>query len=243
MDQSEQIAELFLKHLGFTDVIYEPDGNVPPDFLVAGRIATEVRRLNKHVGVEHNPEALEKVQFPMLARIRGLLESIGPPNRGSTWFVTYHFGRPVESWSTLGPRVRKWLEAFRDGPQATAEESDFGGGFEVRLVRAGETYEQLFALGGYADQDSAGWLAHDLKLNIEHCASEKLRKTARFRDRYPEWWLILVDHIGYALSDFARDVLRDQLPTVAGWDRATLVSPLDPTHYLHLHAKRRPDIA
>ncbi len=48
MDQSESHARDYLEHLGLGRVVYQPDGNVPPDFLVDGRIAVEVRRLNEN---------------------------------------------------------------------------------------------------------------------------------------------------------------------------------------------------
>jgi len=49
MDSSETLAKEYLRFLGYTDIIYEPDGNIPPDFLVNGRIAVEVRRLNQNL--------------------------------------------------------------------------------------------------------------------------------------------------------------------------------------------------
>ena len=39
MDGSEEVVYQYLAARGFTDVVYEPDGQVPPDFLVNGRIA------------------------------------------------------------------------------------------------------------------------------------------------------------------------------------------------------------
>jgi len=48
MDDSEIVVRQHLEHLGFKSIIYEPDGNIPPDFLVEGRIAVEVRRLNQN---------------------------------------------------------------------------------------------------------------------------------------------------------------------------------------------------
>jgi len=47
-DPSETQARRYLEHLGCKDIVYEPDGNVPPDFVVDGRIGVEVRRLNQN---------------------------------------------------------------------------------------------------------------------------------------------------------------------------------------------------
>lgn len=41
MDASEAIVKKSLKHMEFQSVVYEPDGNVPPDFLANGRVAVE----------------------------------------------------------------------------------------------------------------------------------------------------------------------------------------------------------
>ncbi|MEZ4719401.1 MAG: hypothetical protein R2851_25450 [Caldilineaceae bacterium] len=49
MDDSERKAyEDTFAAQGFENVVYEPDGNIPPDFLVDERIAIEVRRLNQN---------------------------------------------------------------------------------------------------------------------------------------------------------------------------------------------------
>ncbi len=48
MDTSESLVRDFLLYRGYADIVYEPDGNVPPDFLIDGRIAVEVRRLNQN---------------------------------------------------------------------------------------------------------------------------------------------------------------------------------------------------
>jgi len=39
MNREEKIAKVYLTSLGFKNVVFEPDGNFPPDFSVDGRIA------------------------------------------------------------------------------------------------------------------------------------------------------------------------------------------------------------
>ncbi len=48
MDRTEKLVSEHLAHRGYKYVVYEPDGNIPPDFLVDGSIAIEVRRLNQN---------------------------------------------------------------------------------------------------------------------------------------------------------------------------------------------------
>ena len=80
MDDSEALVENYLKYLGYCDVVYEPDGNVPPDFLVNNTVAVEVRRLNQHHddGTGTGLRGLEEVDVPLWHRIREYLESYGP---------------------------------------------------------------------------------------------------------------------------------------------------------------------
>jgi hypothetical protein len=65
VDASEVLADAYLRHCGYTDVKYEPDGNIPPDFLVNGRIAIEVRRLNQNYVAPEGNKGLEEVRIPL----------------------------------------------------------------------------------------------------------------------------------------------------------------------------------
>ena len=47
-NKDELRAKRYLQQLNFTHVIYEPLGNVTPDFLLDKRVAVEVRRLNRN---------------------------------------------------------------------------------------------------------------------------------------------------------------------------------------------------
>ena len=78
MDKSEEVANSYLVHLGFESIVFEPDGNVPPDFLVDARIAVEVRRLNQNEVTESGFQSLEEVAIPLQMRIGKLLASLGP---------------------------------------------------------------------------------------------------------------------------------------------------------------------
>src|SRR5213595_1852143 len=101
MDSSEGIVSEYLSHRGFRDVVYEPDGNVPPDFLVDGRIAVEVRRLNQHERIGDVPRGLEQTSIPLDRLVIRILESMGPPTVGMSWFVSYSFRRPLPSKKVL----------------------------------------------------------------------------------------------------------------------------------------------
>jgi hypothetical protein len=60
MDEAEAHIHKYLAHRGFVDIKHEPDGNVPPDFLVNDRIAVEVRRLIQHEDSAGRPRGLSE---------------------------------------------------------------------------------------------------------------------------------------------------------------------------------------
>jgi hypothetical protein len=61
---------------------FEPDGSVPPDFLVQKTIAIEVRRLNQHWTSPGGDEIpLEAVEVPVAKKLTELLDSFGAPCR------------------------------------------------------------------------------------------------------------------------------------------------------------------
>jgi hypothetical protein len=116
MDDSEKVANDYLLNLGLGAVVYEPDGNTPPDFLVNG-IAVEVRRLNQNEIIESGHRGFEVTRIPLDARVRKLLASFGPAQSGASWFVCYDFGRPLPDWKELRSALREYLLTFRANPQ------------------------------------------------------------------------------------------------------------------------------
>ena len=230
MDAAEAHIKKFLEFRGFTNIIYEPDGNVPPDFLVDHRIAVEVRRLNYHEIYNGKVRGVEEVRIPLTQSVKKLLESFGPPNLGKSWFLLVKFRRPLERWKTLGPRVEGWLRCFRNSDQTKGEKKDFGGGFSLSLFAAKCAHPRLYMLGMVSDWDSGGWVLDDLKRNLEICVAEKTRKVSNVRAQYPEWWLVLTDHIALGLDHFDREQFRDSVSLEHNWDKVILVDPADHTH-------------
>jgi hypothetical protein len=221
MDDSEALARLYLLSLGLGDVVYEPDGKVTPDFLVAGQIAVEVRRLNQNMTSESGIQGLEEIQIPLFESMKKLLRSLGPPKTGRSWFVTYHFKRPVAPKIELQQAVRNRLLAFQNG-YFEASEIAISKNFCLRLFPASEVHPYSFILGGYTDLDSGGWVIHELEKNIQICVVEKSKKVSKLRSKYPEWWLILIDHINFGQKE-SLSIRRDW-----DWDKVILVNPLNP---------------
>lgn len=233
MDSSEAATRRLLAHMGFTDVVYEPDGNIPPDFLVNGTIAVEVRRLNQNFNDGSDIRGLEEVTYPLLQKMTRLVESIAETN-GISWFVFFRFSRPVPPWGTIEPQLRGALLEFTARADKRRLVVLSLPNFEVEVAEASNPLETFFRMGGMSDRQAGGWVVSEFITNIEHCASEKLRKTLPYRDRYNTWWLALANFTGMGLDERDQEHLRQHLPRQAGWDKILLLDPYTPENWSEL---------
>lgn len=228
MDATETLVKDHLVHRGHVNIVYEPDGNIPPDFLVDSRVAVEVRRLNQNHFDGNYIQGLEEVAIPLWKRIQRLLDSMGPPTNEESWFVHFNFSRPVESWKSLEPKLRGALSAFLASPGNTPRLVSKGLGFELEVFcRASKLHPTAFVMAGCSDRESGGWLLSEMEKNIRDCAREKAQKIAKFKPRYSEWWLALVDYIGFSLGDLDRELFRAQVSIEHSWDKIILIDPRD----------------
>jgi hypothetical protein len=228
MDSSEKLVDAHLRHRGFTSVVYEPDGNVPPDFLVNETVAIEVRRLNQNDFTGTAAKGLEEVAIPLLERVKALLQSLGPPIAGESWFVHFTYKRPVEDWKTLEHKLRSALQAFVAASTKGRQVIARGTNVELEVYcRTSKPHADMFVMAGCSDEDSGGWLLAEMETNIRYCASEKERKVSKVRSKYGKWWLALVDHIGYGLDDFDREMFKDQVSISHTWDKIIVIDPGD----------------
>lgn len=225
MDKSEEIVEKLLKSMGFQDVIYEPNGNVTPDFLVDGRVAVEVRQLNKSVDSgSGNRKGLQETSTPLWQGIEKLGRSFGN-TVDETWFLIIRFSRPIRAWKHLKPNVKKALHNFKE--QSTRNNGVIyeGSNFELRVMRSMTPLSHFFNMGMMNDRQAAGFLVADMIDNINYCCSEKAQLTSKYKKLYPEWWLVLTNYFLVFPNDDEVQILRNRVDDEHHkfWDRIILV--------------------
>jgi hypothetical protein len=108
--------------------------------------------------------------------------------------------------------------------------------FKVDLYPASTVLPTFFVVGGYTDDQSGGWLLSEMEENLRICINEKTHKVSSVRSKYPEWWLVLVDHITYGLSSNDQDMFREQISIVHGWDKVIVVSASNHTHAFEIQS-------
>lgn len=233
MDQGEALAERYLRHRGFTEIVHEPDGNVPPDFLVNGRIAVEVRRLNQNETATAQPVGLDSKEIPLLMSVQSVMRSFGGGEEPN-WFVRLTYKRPLPPAKQITKSVRSFLSDAVAHPETCAKEMTHGPNFQMELIPRRSPAAHKFNVAISHDDDSGGWLIELLERNLRLCISDKAKKIAGVRSRYPEWWLVFIDQIAFGLDDYDRDIFRREVSISHGFDRVVLVNPHNPEHFFEL---------
>ncbi len=164
VDDAEERAERYLRHLGFTDIEPQPEGprGKFPDFLLDSRIEVEVRRLNINT-VDENGKLVSKSKGARSVgdNMRDLLITLGPPLNGVSWFVRAQFKRPFIKWAKLKPAVKRALRAFQGSPQGQTV-IEIADNFNLELQQAGNRYSDCFLDGAYDDLDNrAYWTEYE----------------------------------------------------------------------------------
>ena len=228
MDDSELLTDQYLRSLDIGEVLYEPDGNVPPDFTVAGRIAVEVRRLNQNYEFPDGSRAgLEQLSIPLWQRFKRYLPTLGSSQDGECWYVGLDFRRPLEDWRTLRPLIESQLRNFMVEPGRSPTTLQIARNLDLDLLRSGKDHGSFFVLGASSDDDSGGWVMGEVERNLRLCIAEKERKIAPYRSKHPTWWLVLADHIDYGMAPEDRVVFRSEvMPRIPhNFDKVVLIDP------------------
>jgi hypothetical protein len=237
MDESESLVRNHLQHRGFKRIVYQPDGNIPPDFLVDGRIAVEVRRLNENEVTESGELCgLETLRISTQRKLHKLLRSLGPAASGNSWFVGLNLKRPVPRWKHVEPELRRQLEEFRDNESGqrlcTIKVAE---GLEIKIFhKASRLHPTCFVFGACSDHDTGGFVLSNTQRNLRLCVQEKMRKIAPVRHKYPEWWLVFVDQISFGVGDCDQELFREHLGVEHDLDHVILLNPQDARRAFHL---------
>jgi hypothetical protein len=235
MKREEFIIKQYLEHKGFQDIKYEPDGNIPPDFLVDGRIAVEVRRLNQHIndkGESFVP--LEKLEYSLIPRIHKLINEFSCENFEYTSFVSIIYSRPLVCDRLIIQQVNKILEKHLRylHQRKLYEVCD---GLKLEFIPSSEKLENVYSLGGDMDLDEGGFLIPNIIKNLQIVIAEKANKIEPHRKKYSVWWLALVDHITYgSLESQYIGQVNKLIGQKFSWNKILLVAPEDPSDAIEI---------
>jgi hypothetical protein len=225
------LARTYLESLALGPVVFEPDGQAAPDFVV-GDIAVEVRRLNQHHQTQDGHVGLEGLEAGLLRFVETLLPTFGAAPEGQGWWVSYDFRRPLDG-KAAKQALRQALAAFQAAPSPGGVELRLTRNLDLQITPASIPVEDFYMMGCYSDRDAGGFVAAEIIRNLNLCIAEKAGKIACHLERYPKWWLVLPDYIGPDLNAHERGVIGEHVDLKI-FSRVVLIHPRHPTKALVL---------
>jgi len=237
MKADEAIANEFLKSLQKGTVEYEPHGNIPPDFQLGDKIGVEVRRLNQnYICSDGERHAYEHLGIRMWQRMKKLLQQFGPSCEGDSWHVIMTFRRPLE-WRSIEKDVVSQLNRFKKSTCRVDTTLKFGDSFELDIERARKDAGSFFNLRGSCDGDSGGAILAEVERNLRLCVEEKERKIAPYRDRYDEWWLVLINYVDLNMEaeDYEAFIMEATPPITHSFSKIVLIDFRDYRKWFEVH--------
>jgi hypothetical protein len=186
MKIEEQIAKTYLEQLGYQNIVFEPDGNIPPDFLLDGNIAVEVRRFNQYFQNGGKMEALEKLDYRLVPKITSILSEYEHVQTPHSVFVFIDFERPLKASQSVFNEVRNSLNAYLTnfGQRKTLAVTD---NLTLQMYPVEDRLSSPFMLGGSGDGNSGGFVVANVHAHLPFIIAEKEGKVKQYMYKYPTW--------------------------------------------------------
>lgn len=223
-----------LIHQGYTQIEYEPDGNIPPDILVDNKIAIEVRRLNQNEITKEGFKGLEEDEFSVHGIMNKVFRKYSDEIFDKSAFVGYYFNRPIPTKKEILKFASEILEKHKS---IINEEKEYvlNENFRMNIIPSEIKLNQQYEFGMSSDYASGGFIVSLIYENLKLIISEKEEKTSKFRERYSEWWLAVVDKIGYGMSEFNLKQFHNLPKIENNFDRILLVSAINSKSFRYLY--------
>lgn len=219
---------------GYENIEYEPDGESPPDILINGKIAIEVRRLNQNRVVGNDFRGLEQDEYAISGMIRKIMDDVSDDDHDKSAFVSYFFYRPISEKKELKKKITEILKKHK-AYLHEKREYKISENFSLRISPSSLKLKKQYQYGMSSDGDTGGFVVSSIYENLQLAIKEKEEKIKEIRHKYSEWWLALVDMIGYGLTDLDMKHFYELPQLNYNFDRILLVSSLDTASFTYLY--------
>lgn len=199
-DECELQVKQWLESQGYSDIQYISETHKqPPDFVVEGRIAVEVRRLTDANATKGKGRGIDK---PLEDIISKILEEAGEPPEGHHVYVSCSFyGKDLPQQRVTEKQVKQAVNEYIDnsggdilqsGKNLIARKVQLECGISTRFYPTPTSEDGKFELMQVTAK-KARRVSESID-DINRCIQEKNVKVKKKGFcRYPEWWLVLVD--------------------------------------------------
>lgn len=199
MNREEELAKKYLETLSPESLEFEPDGNIPPDFLLNGNIAIEVTRLNEHIEVQGILKRIDDDSFSITELVKNVLHSYESSFDGRCFWVAIDIRTPFGNRKRTKKKLVSLLQSFQTPESVVCHrEYTVTDGLTVSFTPGSFNSDApVFRLGAISQHETGGWVYDEVSKNTKHCISTKSSKIKPYREIYKEWWLVLVDSVAY----------------------------------------------
>lgn len=232
--REEQLIIDCLQGQGFSNICYEPDGNVPPDILLNDKIAIEVRRLNQNQIIDNRLRGLEEDEHALNGFLTKIMKTVSDKTFNKSAFVAWSFSRPLPKKKEIKKKVSHILEIHKpfigEHKKYKIDEN-----FKLYFFPSTNKNQYQYEFGMSSDSDSGCLVVGSIYENLKLIIAEKERKIQNYKWRYSEWWLAVIDTIGYGLTNLDIEQFQNLEKIESQFDRILLVSPLDSAKFTFLY--------
>jgi hypothetical protein len=224
----EQVAIEYFQSKGYTNIVHEPDGNIPPDLLINGSIAVEVRRLNqfKKMNGKHHP--LENLEYSLMPRVRKLINDFANPDTSSTLtaFISIDYKRPLKVDQMLMEDIRSVLRAHLPFLNQHLQ-YQIRDNLTLRIRNSRKSYGRPYVWASQYDGDGGGAVVANILESLEIILAEKHEKIQPYRPKYETWWLAGNDKVGFGIDEIDLSQLEQAFNIKTFFERIIFISPFD----------------
>jgi|GEM_PF-5070199 len=226
MKPGERQCYIYLRSLGLGEVVFEPDGNQTPDFLIDGKIAVEQTDL-----VEQFADADGKVRpldgdcIAIWRTIKQIFSGMGLAQDGKSWVVSLVFSRPIPDMKAIKKQLPKLL-VEKTQKNNTSEEISFNlsESFEVRVKRHVGSLKHLYHLGFTSDNDAGGLVMAKMENTLAWSIEKKTNTLEKSGRKYPINWLVICDRLIVGdCYDYEVEQIRKAIGRPTGFDRIIIL--------------------
>jgi hypothetical protein len=221
MKFEEKIAKEYFEFKEYDKVIFEPIGNTPPDFLINNSIAVEVRRLNKfHLG-----KPIEKIEYNVIPKIEKFIRLFDTDQPfENTSVVSLYYSRPIKFNEYVKREISNALNEYSKNKKLKKDYL-ITDNLKLEFFEHNEKWESQFEVGGIVDFDKGGFVVKDICNSLKIIINEKERKIEKFKNLYEDWWLVLVDFIGYGMDTSEIKKVKEGINENNSFKKIIFISP------------------
>lgn len=221
MKPEEESAQKYFLNQGYTNIIFEPKGNRPPDFLLNDKIAVEVRRLNQL----ENKEPIEKLQYKLLPKLNKTIHNYGSDDFDKSVWIDVQFFRPLKVNKKLFERVETVLQIHSKDMDQEKEYEPVPN-LLLKIFPSQKRLNFKFNVASSMDGSHGGFVVHDIHESLKLILEEKDRKISSYKREFDTWWLALIGYIGYGLSEYDLNQLKETIDFPLRFEKIIFISPL-----------------